>query len=337
MAYLETIAEHEEVLRLSRELNKAWVIVSRGDLERLNQLKLSNYRKLGELQSAYQTFEQSRIQLQAYLNNGFFSKKKAILLQEIGDLQSLALNLHEQHAIQAQEMKLAQEDYEIQKRLFNEKVIAQLELKREESKNIARKIPYQQTALSLINNLSLQRAKRKEVLELERQVSEERDKFMQALNSLYSATDFWRAKYILSAPVGGRVYYLGSLQENQSVSLNQELFYVAPTSSGFIGELYIKQANAGKVEVGQDVLIKFAGYPYQEFGAVRGSITSIAAIPLKDSVFMAKVTLPTGLTTTYGKSLIYKTGMTATAEVITDDSRLIEKLFYQLRKITNGR
>lgn len=70
---------------------------------------------------------------------------------------------------------------------------------------------------------------------------------------------------------------------------------------------------------------------------MRGRITSIADVALRDSVFLARVTLPTGLKTTYGKSLTYKTGMTASADIITDDIRLLEKLFYQLRKVMNGR
>lgn len=337
LAYLESTARHDQVLRLSRELAKAWAVASRGNLEALERLNLSNYNQLGELQNAYQTFEQAQIQLRAYLANGFYSKKKIMLRQEVADLQALAGNLHEQHRMQARDMTLAQEDYDIQRRLADQKVIAPLELKREESKNIAHQLPYQQTASALIGNLTAQRAKQKEILELDRQVSEERDKFLQALNTLQSAADAWQVKYVLTAPVGGRVFFTGTLQENQAVALNQELFYVAPPTTDYFGELRVPQQNAGKVLVGQAVLIKFAGFPYQEFGAVRGQITAIADVPLKDSVFLAKVVLPAGLKTTYGKPLAYKTGMTASADIITKDSRLLEKLFYQLRKVAGGR
>ncbi len=342
LAYLESTARHNDVLSLSQELAKAWTLASRGpsrpgNLEGLNRLKLSNYNQLGELQNAYQTFEQGHIQLGAYLTHGFYSKKKAMLQQEIVDLQALAQNLREQHQIQARDITLAQEDYDIQQQLARDKVIAPLELKREESKNIARKLPYQQTASALISNLTAQRAKQKEILELDKQVAEERDKFLQALNTLQSAADAWKLKYVLTAPVTGRVIFSGTLQENQSVALNQEVFYVAPPTTDYFGELHIPQQNAGKVRVGQDVLVKFAEYPYQEFGGVRGRITTIAEMSLNDSVFLAKVVMPTGLKTTYGKQLAYKTGMTASADIITDDSRLLEKLFYQLRKVANGR
>ena len=337
LAYLESTARHEEVLQLARELKAAWTVSERGNLEGLRQVNLSAYHQLGELQSAYQTFEQQHIQLRAYLAGGFYSKKRKLLQQELVDLQTLALQQRQQRVLQARDATLAQEDYDTQRQLAEQKVIASLEFKREESKNIARQLAYQQTASALVNNATAQRAKQKEILELDKQVAEERDQFLQALNTLQSATNSWQARYVLSAPVSGRVFFPGIVQENQAVATSQELFYVAPPSADYIGELRVPQQNAGKVQVGQNVLVKFAGFPYQEYGAVRGQITAIANISLKDSVFLARVALPTGLKTTYGKSLAYKTGMTASADIITADNRLLEKLFYQLRKITGGR
>lgn len=337
LAYLESTARHEEVLRLSVELEKAWAMASKDKLEALDQLHLADYHQLGELQNAFQTFRQAHIQLRAYLANGFYDKKKALLRQESVDLKILAENLQVQQSMQEQEMKLAQEEYDVQRQVAEQRVIAQMELKREESKNIARQLPYQQTASSLINNLAAQRATQKEMLELDKQVAEQRDNFLQALNTLQSATEAWKTKYVVVAPVSGRTYFSTTLQENQHLTLNQELLYIAPPATDYFGELRVPQQNAGKVQIGQDVLVKFAGYPYQEFGAVRGRITAIAEIPMKDSVFMAKVILPIGLKASYGKKLSYKTGMSASAEIITEDSRLLQKLFYQLRKVTNGR
>lgn len=337
LAYLESTARHNDVLQLSDELRRAWKVASRGKLEMLSQLKLANYNHLGELQTTYQTFEQARIQLQAYLANGFYSQKKALLRQEIVDFQHLTENLQAQREVQERDIELAREDYAIQQQLARDRVIAPLDLKHEESKAIARKLPYQQTNSALINNQTAQRAKQKEILELDKQVAEERGKFLQTLTTLQSAVDAWKQKYILIAPVSGRISFLGTFQENQLLTLNQEILYVAPPSTDCFGELRIPQKNSGKVRVGQAVLVKFAGYPYQEFGGVRGRITTIADIPLKDSVFLAKVALPSGLKTTYGKKLAYKTGMKASADIFTDDSRLFEKLFYQVRKIMNGR
>lgn len=336
LAYLESSGDHEEVLRLIHELDIAWKLVQGGQLNEVNRLKLTNHRRLGELQAAFQTFEQVYIELRAYLTNGFYSKKKALLKQEITDLQALAVNLNKQYSLQRRDIELSEEDYVMQRRLASDKIIAPTELRREESKTLARKLPYQQTASALINNQTAQRAKQKEILELDKQVSEQHDKFMYALNTLQSAAETWKMKYVVTAPVGGQIYFPTVIQENQYLTINQKLFYIAPPALGYFGELRVPQHNFGKVKVGQNVLIKFAGYPYQEFGAVRGRIAMINAVPLDDSVFLARVVLPKGLQTTYSKSLSFTTGMLASADIITDDSRLVEKLFYQLRKMSNG-
>ncbi|WP_035565771.1 HlyD family efflux transporter periplasmic adaptor subunit [Hymenobacter sp. IS2118] len=337
LAYLESTARHDDVLALLRELTGAVAVARRGNLEGLQQINLSTHRQLGELQGAYQVFEQAHIQLRAYLTGGFYSKKRTLLKQELGDLQLLAQQLRQQRPNQARDAALAEEEYGVQRTLAAQKVIAVLELKREESKNIARQLAYQQTASTLVNNATAQRAKQKELLELDKQVAEERDQFVQALNTFQSAAEAWAARYVLVAPVAGQVYFPGVVQENQAVATNQELLYVAPPNAEFTGELRVPQQNAGKVAAGQEVLVKFVGFPYQEFGAVRGRITAIAGVALTDSIFLAQVALPKGLKTTYGKSLAYRAGMTASADIITTDSRLLEKLFFQLRKLAGGR
>jgi len=184
LAYLESTARHEEVLQLARELRTAWEVARQGNLEGLQQINLSAYHQLGELQEAYQTFEQAHIQLRAYLAGGFYSRKKLFLQQELRDLQGLAQQLKQQRQLHVQDAALAQEEYEVQRRLAAQKVIAALELKREESKNIGRQLAFQQTAATLTNNIMAQRAKQKEILELDKQVAEERDRFLQALNTL---------------------------------------------------------------------------------------------------------------------------------------------------------
>lgn len=337
LLYLESTAQHEEVLKLIGVLRKIAKLPAEQNSVQLNLLDLRSYSHLGELQSNYQTFEQTYAQLRTYSTDGFYLKKKNLLQQELVDLQSLAKNLRNQQAAQQREVNLAQDEYRIQQTLARQKVISPLELKREESKKITRQLPYQQTASALINNQNAQRAKQEELLELDKQIEEKRDNFLQAANTLLSTAEAWKSKYVVEAPMNGRVYFPSSLQINQPISLNQELLYIAPRSSNYYGELRIPQNSLGKVQVNQPVIIKFLGYPYQEYGSVQGRIESIAEISLRDSIFLAKVVLPKGLTTTYNKRLLYKTGMAASAEIITNDSRLIEKLFYQLRKITNGK
>jgi hypothetical protein len=49
--------------------------------------------------------------------------------------------------------------------------------------------------------------------------------------------------------------------------------------------------------------------------------------------YTAKVRLPDGLLTSYKRVLIYQPEMQGTAEIITEDLRVIERVFNQFRKI----
>ena len=68
--------------------------------------------------------------------------------------------------------------------------------------------------------------------------------------------------------------------------------------------------------------------------AAEDKIASISEIATQENrTFLATVALPNGLKTNANKTLTYKNGMDASAEIVTEDLRLIERFLYQLRKI----
>ena len=335
LAYLESTARHAEVAVLAQQLRQAWALASAGQLEQVARLPLEQFHQLGELQRAYQPFALAHLQLRTYLGQGFFARRRTLLQQEAGDLDALARNLAQQQAIQGHALALAEADYQLQQRLAQQKVIAPLDLQHEESKLLAHQLPYRQTGASRIANTVARRGKQQELLELDKTMAEQRDQFLQALNTLQSATDEWQQKYVVVAPSAGRVHMPLPLQENQQVTAGQPLFSVTPANTAYLGQVRIPQQNAGKVRAGQAVLIRFNGYPYQEFGLVRGTIKAVAEIPLEEG-FMAEVRLPNDLVTSRGRKLAYKLGMTASAEIITQDQRLLQRLFNQLTALVQG-
>jgi HlyD family secretion protein len=86
------------------------------------------------------------------------------------------------------------------------------------------------------------------------------------------------------------------------------------------------------VKIGQKVNIQFTNYPENEFGIVWGEIRNISLVPV-ESNYTLEITLPNGLMTTYRKELKFSQEMQATADIITDDMRLIERLFMPVKKI----
>jgi hypothetical protein len=62
-------------------------------------------------------------------------------------------------------------------------------------------------------------------------------------------------------------------------------------------------------------------------------VSYIPALIKADSSILVKVEFTNGLQTNYGRQLIFKSNMNATAEIITDNRRLPERLLGQLKEV----
>ena len=333
LAYLEATANHDEVLRLSEVLNKIQVGVKEDNLEELNNFKELNFSNLGELQPEFQQFEQSLTQLQSLTSNGFYAQKKNLLRNELSQLQNLANKLNEQRQIYQRDFNLAEKEFSTQQRLAKQGIISNIELSREESKMLSRQLPLKQVETSLINNQNEQSYKSKELLDLDKNLYEQKSFTKEALKTLISNVNTWKNKYILFSPVAGQIFFQKTLQENQVLAVNQELFFVGngkPTA--YLGEMKVAQDNFGKMKLGQSVIVRFNSYPSEEYGTVKGEVANISQIPESDNTYLVRVKFPEGLTTNYHKNLIFRNGMLASADIIIEEKTLADKILYQFRR-----
>jgi HlyD family secretion protein len=334
IAYLESTANHEQVLKLLADLyNTQQKAMQNGFASDITLNNRSN-TQLGELQASYQTFFQEYLMYKSSVQNGFYLKKKQYLEKDLADLTQQEKQLDAQKSLQQQDYKLAEDEFDMHKKLALEKVETPAELRQEESKLIAKKSPLIQTESAIITARNNYSAKQKDILELDNQLLEERSKFLQALNSLISQAEEWKAKYILSASQSGRLSYAGIIQENQVLSANQEVFYVNPGDEQFFGEMAIPQNSMGKVRSGQQVLIKMKSYPFEEYGLIKGNIKNIADVPFKDSVFIARVNFKVKAATDMSRPLHLKQGMLADAEIVTQDATILQRIARSMIKIT---
>jgi len=338
LGFIEASANHVEVLRLSQALKQPQARVETDDFEQLNQFSPSRFQQLGELQNAYQTFMQSYTPTLALFTNGSYTKRKGYLRYELNDLEQNHTQFLEQYDMRKRDAELAKKEFEMNVGFYKEKVISALEYQREESKYINKQLPVKQLEMAITNNMTTQTQKRRELTELERQAIEQKAQFSQALGTLRSEVDNWQRRFVLRSPVDGKTNFTMILQENQVLRAGSEIMYIGGTRGNYFGEINIPQINFGKVKKGQRVLVKFQGYPFEEFGAVEGLIATIAQVPTADNqYFMATISLPKGLKTNSNETIVYKTGMIASAEIVTEDLRLIERIFYQLKRVVNQR
>jgi hypothetical protein len=79
------------------------------------------------------------------------------------------------------------------------------------------------------------------------------------------------------------------------------------------------------------VNIALNSFQRNEFGVLNGTIMNIPQVPYKDTSFLIKVKLNNGLQTNYQKIIHFSNSLTGTADVITAEASLADRLLYQWR------
>jgi multidrug resistance efflux pump len=333
LGYLESTASHNEVLRLESELKNFDDNLLKENIEGVHTVNLNKYYHLGEIQNQYQDFQQNYVQMSSLFKDKYFQKRKDFIENDINETLTINEHLQDQLKLYDRDVELSDKEYKINEKLLKEKVIAKLDLYREESKLLAKKIPIKNIQNTILNNRALVNSKQREILELESATLLQKESFKQSLNVLKSNIEQWKSRYVLLSPIDGRVNLAGSLQEKQYLKSGSEILFISTQNKTYLGEIRIPQANFGKVKKGQKVLIKLQGYPFEEFGSVHGRIVIIAELSSQDNQsFWATVSLPNGLLTDANKKVEYKTGMKASAEIVTEDMKLIERLLFAFKR-----
>lgn len=340
LGYMESIANSQSVITIAQATDSISHYMDENHSDEINRFfpgyeNRKSTDDLGELQSAYEVFMQSFITYRDYLFKGFYLRKKRMLQTDIQHIQDMRDVLAEQKKLMEEDVELSKKTFDVNKSLSEQKVISLLDYRNEKSKLLVKQLSLPQISASIITNEKEKSEKLKEIAELENQISIQKNTFLQALQTIRSQIQAWQYKYELKSSVSGIISFAGFLQEKQEMKAGQLLFYIQPANTSYFAEVLIPQFNFGKVEKGQNVLLRFQAYPFEQYGAVSGRIDLIKPTPT-DSGYLAKVELPNGLLTNYGKRLQYRSGLLAEANIITEDMRLLERFYYGIvRNVTD--
>ena len=334
IAWLESTANTQEVIDLSHQLDSSIVLMEKGNPENISKLFNNHYQNLGELQAPYQVFNTALQQYNDYLVNGFYVRRKQMLLKDMQTLQQMDASIENQKVLTKQDEDSSAKSLKMNKYLSDQKIISAEEYRTENSKYLGKQMAIPQLNANLLSNQNQQRDKLKELEQLEHDVSQQKIIFEQALQTLKSSVDDWLHKYTIQSPLNGTVFFTVPLQKNRFIEQGKLLGYINPKDSRYYVELYLPQNNFGKVTVGMPVQLRFDAYPYQEVGFVKGTLNYISPIAT-DSGFLATVNLTNGLATNLKNNVQYKNGLKAQALVITKNMRLLNRLYYSFVKGTS--
>ncbi|MDG5492531.1 HlyD family secretion protein [Psychroserpens sp. SPM9] len=296
---------------------------------------------LGTIDSEYALFENSYIQYQLNKELQPFSNEFRANQMSTSQLYSRLKTLEAQKRINASELAYQKKDLERQQQLFNKGVIAKQTLESKELTYLQAERNYANMDASIsqiheaignakTNKVSTSIKKTKEEISLLKTV-------IQSFNQLKRALKDWEMTYLITSDIDGQVAYAKLWTKNQTVNQGDLVFTIIPEqNSSYIAKLRTPAQNSGKIKTGQTVNIKLENYPDNEFGTLKGKIESISLLTDEDGFYLITVRLPSKLITSYNKEISFRHEMRGQAEIITEDLRLIERFFYQLKNVFNN-
>nr|WP_315220101.1 HlyD family efflux transporter periplasmic adaptor subunit [uncultured Flavobacterium sp.] len=294
--------------------------------------------QLGEIESAYAVF-QKEYQAQELNHNlhPFEVESRAQSSENIQIKERLEI-LQQQKIINESELQLQKNEVTRFETLFNKGIISTQEMEAKKLSYLQAQKSYKsllssisQLKSSLIDNTkssqNLQINSTREEVNLGRNMT-------QSFYQLKKVIKDWELNYTLQSSVNGVVTFLQVWNENQTINIGDNVFSIIPDArNGFVGKVKAPALNSGKIKSGQRVNIRLANFPDREFGVLKGTIQNIALVPDKEGYLLIDVALPNGLKTSYKKQIVFQQEMKGSAEIVTEDLRLIERILYQFKSI----
>lgn len=292
---------------------------------------------LGEVQTDYMAFLRTLHEYANYRSLAYYPKKIAAVEGQIKKYRLYYENISRQREVTASQYQLAGKQYARDSLLFARRVISASEHETSRSEWLQSRYTLEGADASL-NNLKIQLGELEEsLLDLRLEQSEKEHSLWQdyrrAVEQLQNAIHGWELNYRLVSPVAGCVTFTKYWHENQYIPAGETVFSVVPShEESLMGVAMLPMQRSGKVKKGQRVIIRFTNYPDQEFGIVNGVVASVSLVPDENN-YRVEIALPDGLTTNYKRTLPVSPEMQASAEIVTEDLRLIERFFMPVKKV----
>ncbi|WP_288837727.1 HlyD family secretion protein [uncultured Bacteroides sp.] len=331
IAVLENPAVTEDVLRLKRQL-ASFNPADSGACTGLFPEKLS----LGSIQNAYASFLKSLTDCRNFLSLNLYEQKMEATRRELQEYRNYIAHLNRQAELDEEQVRIASTVHNREKKLFDEGLTAQSEYEEAKQAFLNKQQGREQLMTSLssarIQEAQLQQSIIETQMERSRECNNLNIALKTAYNELLVSINDWELTCLFVSPASGILSYNHVWQKNQDVGSGDRVFSVVAKDPGsIIGKIRLPAGGSGKVAPGQRVNISVTGYPYMEFGFLTGKVTSVSLLADEESTYTVTVSLPQDLCTSYGKQLEFKGELTGTAEVMTDERSVTERLISPLR------
>ncbi|MFS4449040.1 HlyD family secretion protein [Maribacter sp. 2307UL18-2] len=293
---------------------------------------------LGEVENAYATFENNYSDY--ILNKALspFNNEAIANKTSLNELKIRLENMQSQYSLNLREFKLKKKDLDRNESLYKKGVISQLDFEKKQLE-----ILNSEKGLKDLGNLISQTrqsianaARDVKGTQISRTTGEAKlmRNVLQSFIQLKKSIRDWEDRFVLKSEIEGQVSFLNYWSNTQTVNKGDLVFTIIPKDNqSYLAKVRAAPQNSGKIKLGQSVNLKLKSFPETEFGMLKGKVKFISLSPDKEGFYLVDVSVPNNLVTTYNKKIEFKQEMRGTAEIITEDLRLLERFFYQFKQL----
>jgi multidrug efflux pump subunit AcrA (membrane-fusion protein) len=350
LAYIQNSADLEAVLALERSLERT---------NDLTKLAPALTKRLGELQPYYDVLQTAQKELKIHAQYPIQAQAQQTIASQIWREKMKAKNIQAQDEIIKNTFAQSYKNYQIDSILYAQKVKTSVEFNQAQGDLLRQKQSLKNSEANMLNQNAQIASMHEKLSEMHLQASEQDAKLLlaveNAFQNLVTQLALWKHRYLLTAPLAGKVHFLKYWADNQYIGAEQEVMSLTQKNSltqplskgeGF-KELQIKlkipAQGAGKVKIGQKVWVELADFPAQEFGKLQAIIKQITPIlqtekGKEDGGQYVVIAELLNTQTDYKKTIEFKPEMQGQAHILTLNYSLLERLLQPLYKVltTNG-
>lgn len=276
---------------------------------------------------------------QLELADGIGGSELQSLQQQRASLAASIASLERQRAIAAGQVSLAEAQNRRATALSRQGAASQRQVEEARSTLLARRAEVESLNERLIGQRELARTTEAQATQRALETSRSRSLLLVQRAALAEQREelMRTDRLVLTAPIAGEVGDV-SVEIGQRARPDRSLVTIVPQGSALEIWLYAPSRAVGVTRLGQSVRLLFDAFPYQKYGAGRGTVTEISRVPteptnldpglgIEEPVFRIRVRIDQLAPRIPVERRSLRPGMTLTANVVLERRSLWEVLF----------
>ncbi len=328
VAVVDNPANTNDILELKNLVESIDTTIDIGN--KIREIKLPQVVQLGEMQSDYAVLYEAISNYKFFLTSNYYLNKLTTINSQEENNNQIEITIKEKEKILNNQLKTEAWKDSVNKILLREKVIALSEYNEIRKSYLTQRI----NDVDNLNSLLQNKQQRKELQKSRSDVKQEyktaeKDVILSirsAAKRIKGQIGLWEKLYVLKSPAEGKLVFFGVRKANQYVHTGAQVFIVVPESKQYEIHVQLPLYKAGKVKKGQQVLIKMQEFPYEEFGMLKARIENISNVAI-DSNYTVELKLENGFKTTRNKSIEGRPEISGTADIITNEKNILQRIF----------